>query len=589
MLEELILFIVHSDNDENNVYQEFRDRDEAINYAYENGPDTFVTAVEVAMVDGEVVEEFGSEVIWIYGEEPLVDVIEVEEVDPFTLDFEDAEETSKYVITDSTEAPSEIDYEEVDFSTLNSEKELDELFDVSLDLGIDGGDNNAVRVLSSYDPKQEGEELDELFDADINLSLDGGTGNNVGVLSPGFGLGEELEDDELILEHTLAELEEHEDEVECKYCNELFPKEECIKEADVRYVCPHCAKQAEPVDVEGNELEVDKEAPVVAVVELTPEQLEVVSNLEIEMQDSKEAEEVECQVCYEHVDKDVCTRTDGGYYICDKCMSKESGEPLVESKEIPTYTLDELESVISAGLDLNMSDEISDEEGWFSTEYIIVGPYTGSRFGKYIMWELRTDQDGDDTEEEYDSFDSIIEVAEYLENEGLAHITDLDQPLKESKPLEESSLVKGNYEISPTEHLEWGWEKGEGYYVEKNYRPSEKEDIWQTEFRKTYATEQDAKRAFARYKKQAMIDLKEQTHAQYAKPEGDKIKAYNNALKYAKRDNVEYIYGYSNHTGKFFALEQPIKAGEDDAEKKFRNKYKNCLTVYMAYPDKDFI
>lgn len=47
------------------------------------------------------------------------------------------------------------------------------------------------------------------------------------------------------------------------------------------------------------------------------------------------------------------------------------------------------------------------------------------------MWEIRTDQDGDDMEEEYDSFDSIIEVAEYLENEGLAHITDLDQYLEE--------------------------------------------------------------------------------------------------------------------------------------------------------------
>ena len=83
----------------------------------------------------------------------------------------------------------------------------------------------------------------------------------------------------------------------------------------------------------------------------------------------------------------------------------------------------------------------------------------------------------------------------------------------------------------------------------------------------------------------------EETHAQYAKPEGNRIQAFNNALKYAKRDNTDYIYGYTNHTGKFFALEQPIKVKGDvaAAEKEFRNKYKNCKVVYMAYPDKAFL
>lgn len=85
--------------------------------------------------------------------------------------------------------------------------------------------------------------------------------------------------------------------------------------------------------------------------------------------------------------------------------------------------------------------------------------------------------------------------------------------------------------------------------------------------------------------------LEESTHAQYAKPEGDKVAAYNNALKYAKKNNADYIYGYTNHSGKFFALEQPIKMSEKigETEKEFRNKYKNCLTVYVAYRDKDFV
>ena len=86
-------------------------------------------------------------------------------------------------------------------------------------------------------------------------------------------------------------------------------------------------------------------------------------------------------------------------------------------------------------------------------------------------------------------------------------------------------------------------------------------------------------------------ELQEETHAQYAKPEGNRIQAFNNALTYAKRDNTDYIYGYTNHTGKFFALEQPIKVKGDAAaaEKEFRNKYKNCKVVYMAYPDKAFL
>ncbi len=85
--------------------------------------------------------------------------------------------------------------------------------------------------------------------------------------------------------------------------------------------------------------------------------------------------------------------------------------------------------------------------------------------------------------------------------------------------------------------------------------------------------------------------LSEETHAQVAKPEGDQIAAYNNALKYAKKENKPYIYGYTNHTDKFFALNLPLKVtgSPAHAEKEFRSKYKNSRVVYVAYPDKDFI
>ena len=83
----------------------------------------------------------------------------------------------------------------------------------------------------------------------------------------------------------------------------------------------------------------------------------------------------------------------------------------------------------------------------------------------------------------------------------------------------------------------------------------------------------------------------EETHAQYAKPEGNRVQAYNNALKYAKKENKPFIYGYTNHTGKFFAAETPIKVtgSPAEAEKEFRQQYKNCKVVYVVYPDKTFL
>ena len=82
--------------------------------------------------------------------------------------------------------------------------------------------------------------------------------------------------------------------------------------------------------------------------------------------------------------------------------------------------------------------------------------------------------------------------------------------------------------------------------------------------------------------------LTESTHAAVAKPEGDKVKSFNNALKYAKRDEVPYCYGYFNsRLGKFFAFDQPFKWDGDD--KAFRAQYKNTSTIYVAYPNNAFV
>lgn len=109
----------------------------------------------------------------------------------------------------------------------------------------------------------------------------------------------------------------------------------------------------------------------------------------------------------------------------------------------------------------------------------------------------------------------------------------------------------------------------------------EDDEVWENDYPE-YFDEED----------EEVIDesLTEDTHAKYAKPEGDRIGAFNNALKYAKKENKPFIYGYTNSDEKFFALDQPIKCTDINTQtKEFKNKYKNCNVVYVAYPDKDFI
>ena len=77
-----------------------------------------------------------------------------------------------------------------------------------------------------------------------------------------------------------------------------------------------------------------------------------------------------------------------------------------------------------------------------------------------------------------------------------------------------------------------------------------------------------------------------------AKPEGDKVKSYNDGLKLAKLNSKPVIYGYTNSSygNKFFALDDPIVCDNvSDETKKFRRQYKSCNVVYVAYPDDQFV
>ena len=77
-----------------------------------------------------------------------------------------------------------------------------------------------------------------------------------------------------------------------------------------------------------------------------------------------------------------------------------------------------------------------------------------------------------------------------------------------------------------------------------------------------------------------------------AKPEGDKVKSYNDGLKLAKLHNKPVIYGYTNSSygNKFFELDDPIICDNvSDETKKFKQQYKSCNVVYVAYPSGQLI
>ena len=81
--------------------------------------------------------------------------------------------------------------------------------------------------------------------------------------------------------------------------------------------------------------------------------------------------------------------------------------------------------------------------------------------------------------------------------------------------LDESSVRMDDIELSDTEKLILYWDKYDVFVVEKIYKPSKEEDLWYREWKRTYPTEEAARRAFNRYKKK--LTNEELTEAKKAK------------------------------------------------------------------------
>jgi hypothetical protein len=103
MNETTYIYIVHSDINENNIYAEFPEEQAAIEYARRNASElTYVDKVEVLLdEDGEILDEFDSETIWVYSDEETPVESEEDPWDMLAAEYEE-QEANKHVLGDTT-------------------------------------------------------------------------------------------------------------------------------------------------------------------------------------------------------------------------------------------------------------------------------------------------------------------------------------------------------------------------------------------------------------------------------------------------------------------------------------------------------
>ena len=288
-------------------------------------------------------------------------------------------------------------------------------------------------------------------------------------------------------------------------------------------------------------------------------------------------DEVECQNCGNLVDAKSSIRTDGGYHVCKHCV-EESLDDLVEAME-------ENEDLVEC----KECFELFPKTDCTKIEVGYVCPHCCCSEKEPIEILVLPDEDLFKQDfPEYEKFkdeDDMISV----EAEEVEVPTEASEPEVESKEEDkvedsEDKLEEHVNVENPAIESDQELEGTDNAVVDCKVA----DVITHSEDEKPVDCEGEEKPLEKPLTEEV---VEEETHAQFAKPEGNRIQAYNNALKYAKQHNADFIYGYTNHTGKFFALEQPIKMSDEPGktEKEFRNKYKNCRTVYVAYPDKDFI
>lgn len=428
-------------------------------------------------------------------------------------------------------------------------------------------------------------------------------------------------DDSKLIKEAVDALEENESEVECKCCFDIFPKESCIK-TERGYICKKCnqelhSHQGTNLDlIDGDPFSLDYEDP----------------------RDFDEPEEVE--VKEEPVDVNEIRKH-------EKAINEEL-KVIIDfsdykpwSGAVDTYELikdadklDELEAYFEElypdGITATQINDILWFDGEEVLKYLGLGDAEDEEIDESIKEHINDRPADIESEQEYQGVDNaVVDCKKYT---VVAHSED-EKPVdcKGEKPALEEPLAGKKVDVKLNEakkddelpvdpeaaKLEVhtmlndlvadeieainGYDDAKAQIIDT---PIEHKDNILDTIDHIKGEEQEhideliGATTEIPFDKEEAHDfvaeeesLAEETHAQYAKPEGDRVAAYNNALKYAKKENKPFIYGYTNHTGKFFAAETPmkVKGSPADAEKEFRSRYKNCNVVYVAYPDKDFI
>lgn len=278
-------------------------------------------------------------------------------------------------------------------------------------------------------------------------------------------------------------------------------------------------------------------------------------------------------------------------------------ESLKEELDINTYRVvladydsDDFDINVEFGLQDEEENDVADQEwllkpGQTKGDLVVYLSYECAYTSIYVHDERPATADEIKTISGFDTVPGIID----WENYG-----SIDESLKEAKKDEEeptdpdqakldAHTMLNNLVADEIEAID-GYEAAKAELLDKHLE--HKEEIIRTidhikDEEKEHIDELIQATRKIPFEKPAVEELEEGK-----KPEGDKIRSYNDGLKLAKVYGKPVIYGYTNKSlnGKFFELEDPIVCDDiTECSKKFKARYKNCSVVYVAYPDKEFI